>query len=215
MIQKIFLLTLICVLTTAFGCASDGQKAIEVFDAYFAAVEQADGEAAVSYVSQSTIDYYQSLIDLSLDATEPETRALAIADKVTVVMIRHRLPAEVIRSMNGRALFVHAVDNGWVGKQSMDRFKNSGFTMQIEIKGKRAWAYMTNADGAKSDRILAFTQEDGWKLDVLFTLEASAPAMKRKIAASGVDEDVFAGMVAGAKSDMVVTEKVWQPIGRD
>ena len=168
------LLVLICVLTITFGCAPDGQDAKEVFDAYFDAVEQADGEAAVSYVSQSTIDYYQSLVDLSLDATEAETRALPFIDKVTVVMIRHRLPAEVIRTMDGRALFVHGVEQGWVGKQSMDRLKNSGLSMHIEVDGDRAWAYMTNDDGVKSDRILAFSKEDGWKLDLVFTLERLA-----------------------------------------
>ncbi|MGI9614773.1 MAG: hypothetical protein ACR2QO_17815, partial [Acidimicrobiales bacterium] len=92
--------------TAPIGEAVDdavGAELRDVFNGYRQALVTRDGEAAVVYVSPSTIEWYGGLLDLGLraDADVLETEA-ALGDAMSVVPIRARFGDELATFADGR-----------------------------------------------------------------------------------------------------------------
>lgn len=178
------------------------------FGGYKAAVLYGDGEAAAGYVNAATIVYYQRLLRLALRASAEETKKLPLVDRMTVLLIRSRVEAELLRTMDGRKLFVHAVDIGMIGKDGVIRNELG----EVVVSGDHATGEHIHA-GKPSGMHWRFRREDGtWRMDILSILPGATRAFQAVIRESGMTEDEFILQMVATLTGREATEDVWQPI---
>jgi len=103
----------------ANATSSEGQLIRETFVAYKAAILQQRGETAVLLVNTRTIQYYAQMKGLALEAHEKDVRRLTPLNKIMVLTLRHRVPVAELKAMKPEELFTHAVNQGWIGKNSV------------------------------------------------------------------------------------------------
>src|SRR5262249_21705731 len=139
-------------------------KAIrQTFEAYREAVSAHNGKAAADLVTSSSISKYQEFHDLAVTADKPTLESLPIASRFFVMMLRHRIDADLLKSMDGKAVFAHAVDQDWMGNKGVVQ----AGVGNINIREPRATGTIT-IDGKRTSEDWNFVKEEGsWKLDVV------------------------------------------------
>ena len=207
---KILLLAVLAIVQAS--CQNEGtdQKAsIRIcFDGYKKAILAQDGTSAKLFVDKNTIDYYGKMRDLALNAPEEKVRKLSTIDKLMVLTIRHRIPAKDIDGMNGESLFVHGVEQGWIGK---------GNVVNNELGDIKIFSnYATGvhiASGQESRLRWTFRNENGkWKIDLTTLMAVGDQAFKQLINQSGMPEDQFILTTLESVSGNKVPDTIWQPI---
>lgn len=203
----------ICVLCAAFaGCARvDEAAAVRAcFDGYKRALLDQDGKKALSFVDRNTLDYYSKVRDSALRADRRAVGALSTMDKLIVLMIRHCMSSESLEPMTEEALFVHAVEEGWVGKESAA----SNELGEIAVSGTRATGVHV-WEGEETPIKWVFRKEDGrWRIDLTAILPVGDQAMKQVIRESGLPEDEFLTSLLESVSGRKVADRVWEPMTR-
>jgi hypothetical protein len=196
----------------SLGCGSDDSNNPEAvgkaFEEYRNAILNCQGAKAAELVNRHTIDGYQKYLDLSRKAPRQIVQALPIGDKLMVLSLRHRVPKEQLRKMDGRAVFIHAVNSGWIGKAGVEALT----TGEAEITDGRA-ELTTYGRDKKTPQKFLFTKEDGlWKTDLIQVMEANKDAF-RTIAIMGRTEDEAICNVIAIVSGEEVTDSIWDPVG--
>lgn len=200
-------------IATLQGCggSSPEEPAIRTcFENYKKAILAADGQAAVAEVNAATLAYYGQMLKLSLKASKAETEALGLMDRLMVFTTRHRVPADVLKTMDTKAYFVYAVENGWIG----DITKN--MLGEIEVKGNTATG-MHMVGSQKTNIFWQFSKEEGkWKADITAIMPIAEMAFKQIIAEAGENENTFLFDILGQVSGKDVDEKtIWEPVGSE
>lgn len=198
-------------IATLQGCggSSSEEPAIRTcFENYKNAILAADGQAAVAEVNAATLDYYRQILNLSLKASKAETKALGLMDRLMVFTTRHRVPADLLRSMDTNAYFVYAVENGWIG----DIAKN--MLGEIEVNGDTATG-MHMVGSQKTNIFWQFSKEEGkWKANITAIMPTAEKAFKQIITNAGKNENTFLFEILGQVSGKDVDEKfIWEPVG--
>jgi hypothetical protein len=151
------------------GTAEVEQAVRDTFDAYRATLLAEDGEAAVAFVTPNTVTWYDGIRELALSAPPDvlEDPSTALLDAVTVIQMRAILGPEVVRTSDGRELFVIGVERGLVGSDvattQLDGVEEVGPGEAYgTIGGTRAFRFEN--------------QGDGWRIDLESALLALADA---------------------------------------
>jgi hypothetical protein len=180
------------------------------FAAYKAAILEGDGEAAAVEVDAATIAYYEKMLELSLDASAEETKRLPLMDRMTVLIVRARVEPELLRTVDGRELFVHAVKSGMVGKSSVIHNELG----EVKVSGAHATGEHVSA-GQKTRIRWRFHREEGaWRMDILSIFPAATLAFQKTIADSGMTENEFIFRVIAMTGGTEPTDDIWQPVSR-
>src|SRR5262245_58253589 len=121
--RKKIQITLLCLLTAVQGgCKEDDSHDATFvracFEGYKKAILDQDGKTAVALVDDNTLKYYGKMRELALEGSANDVRQLSTVNKIMVLMLRHRIPFEDLTEMTADSLFVYAVDEGWVGRES-------------------------------------------------------------------------------------------------
>ena len=166
------------------AAADDVQAA---WDEFKSASLSNHGSIAANRVTKATHDYYAEIRDLALTASRDQIQQMSIARQITVLGMRVRIEPERLREMSGRDLFVHAVDNGWIGKNSAS---DEGIT-GIVVTGDSAKAEATKA-GDPVGLSMHFVKEDGeWRLDMMQLMKLANGAFDAMQKQSGLSEEEF------------------------
>lgn len=177
------------------GPVADSVRA--VLRGYLGTAQRADGPAAARMVTRGTRDFYARMRDLAVSAPEAVVREQPLMDRMTILMMRHRIPAAELRALEGDAVFAYTVSNGWVGGAG-----DIPEPSEIFGEGDRAMALV----GALT---LDFVREDGeWRWDMLPMLRMASEQM----APEGVSEDEFLMLVLRYSNGREPTPAVWQPL---
>lgn len=187
------------------------ERIVACFDAYKHAILSQDGATAVELVSSETVDEYQTYVDMCLDADRATLETLSIFPRFQVLLIKHRVPADSLRTMDGRALFRYAVDHDWIGKKS---------TIALTVGNAQAAAGRGKAmvfhDGRRTTEEFLFREEQGaWKLDLLKSNPSVDQVLRMQADQSGLGENAFILRVAEALSGRKVADTIWEPLGRE
>jgi hypothetical protein len=192
------------------GSAADQKAVRDCFAAYREAILSQRGNDAVERVNQATVDYYERVRGLALSAPEQEVRKLPLYDRMMVLLLRHRLPLDLLSGMNGREVFVYGVNRGWIGKE--DVMESDVGT--VRVSGDRATAQFVKA-GKPTPLSYSFTKESGqWKMDLTAMAPAVNLALKQLIEREGVSEDEFLLDILESVSGQKPSARIWQPPAR-
>jgi hypothetical protein len=194
----------------AQGARADEELIRQVFLSYKEAILQRQGQSAVTFVNRPTLDYYARMKAIALEGKEPEVRQLTPMNKIMVLSLRHRVLADDLRGMTPEDVFVHAINQGWIGKNSV----LDSDVGQIQVFGKDASAEYVKG-GKPTPLKYRFTKEDGkWKIDLTALIPIADHAMSMLIEQEKLDEDKYIISLVEAVSGKKVSPSIWQPPGK-
>ncbi len=165
----------------------DEAKIRACFNAYKNSILTDQGEAATRYVSERTIQFYDSMAFLARTADSLQLDSLSIIEKLTVLTLRARTPNELLFSYEGRGVFIFAINSGMVGK---DDIRNNDIG-KIYLDSTFARAMM-EVNGVESPLAMHFHLEEGeWKLDLTSLFHITNNALEEVIQDSEMTENQF------------------------
>jgi hypothetical protein len=195
---------------SAQGSQSEGELIRQAFLTYKAAILQHQGQSAVPLVNRATLQYYAQMKAIALEGQEKEVRQLTPVNKTMVLILRHRVPVGDLRGMTSEELFIHAVNQGWIGKNSV---------LDSDIGELRVFGNDASAEYVKGGKPTPlkyrFTKEDGkWKIDLTAVMPMADQAMSMLIKKADLDEDTFIISIIESVSGKKVLPTIWQPPGK-
>lgn len=185
----------------------EAQAVRDAFEGYRRALIEEDGEAAAARVSAGTLEAYQRFRDLALTGDRDALEELSMVHRMQVLLFRHRIDADALEAMDGRAAFAHAVDQAWVGAGGIERLE----VHHVSVRGDQATANV-GVGPAPSPDLFRFRREDGdWRFDLMPTLGAAEGALRQMAAARGVEANEFLLGMIGSMSGEPATEALFDP----
>ncbi|HEX8275338.1 MAG TPA: hypothetical protein VF615_22080 [Longimicrobiaceae bacterium] len=171
---------------------------------YKTAVVRRDGAAAARLVTRRSRDYFARMRDMAVFAPEAQVRAAPPMDRLVILTLRHRVPADELRALTGDAVFAYTIDHGWVGS---DAARRPPGRIEGEVFGEGDRAILR--EGFQDTQ---FVREDGaWRWDMLRLFE-EAGAPKVPGGPGGMTEDEFLISTLETSSGRKVSPSVWQPL---
>jgi len=194
-----------------YGCGTESLEADAVrktFTDYKDAVVAADGAAAVRLITQRTVDEYQKYTDWARTANRTTLDSLSAFSKIQVLLIKHRLPNEKLLALHGETVFSYAVDQGWVGEETV----MATTIDDIQVSGDSATARV-HIDNKKTPNRYRFSRESGaWKFDLLQTMQAADQVLASQIEQTGLSENDFILRMLEGVSGRKPTETISEPL---
>jgi hypothetical protein len=182
--------------------AAEAAAVRAVLQGYLDAVQRHDGAAAARAVTRETRAYYARMRDLAMTAPEAKVRALSLMDRLSVLMYRHRVPADVLRTLTGDAAFAHTVSDGWVARTA-----NWQPSATAEVFGNGDRALLKDAGS-----IVHMVREEGaWRWDMMPIIRTASTQFAANLPA-GMTEDDFILFVLSNSTGRPASPTVWQPV---
>jgi hypothetical protein len=193
--------------TVALG--EDNAAAVRnVFSAYRSAILSGEGDEAAAFLSQSTYDYYDEMRRLALYGDAKAVQAQSLVNQMQVLLFRLRVPSDQLESLSSQALIAHAVDQGWIGKNSVLKLQPG----QVLSEGDVAVLHVI-VDGKDAGPAFRFNRESGaWRLDLLPTMQASNAALQLTAKQQGVPENEFMLVLMESVLGRKVGPEAWNPL---
>lgn len=205
------ILTLALVLTYCLvGCGrnADSLSIKDTFEAYKTAILNDDGQAAYGLVDARTREWYRLTLERALKWDRNQIMKLGVIDKIQVILIRHRIPKESLLKMTPGTLFQYAVDQGWVGKDSVSNLSIG----QVDATADFASAVARSKGRDTPMRLHFYKENGGWRIDLTQLTKWGEPAFASRIEQSGLSETEFIFRVVSAVSGKPVQDDIWNPL---
>jgi hypothetical protein len=206
---KVKLLTIILFITGfIFGQKSEEKLVRTSFENYRSAILNDKGEEAFNCIDSRTVKYYSDMLELVKNADSTEVSNLSLMDKMMVLTIRYRVPKEEVLTLDGKGLFIYAVESGMVGKNSVANNSIGEITIDKEFaKGQ----FISN--GKKSPLYFHFYKEDEqWKVDLTSIFPMTNIVFKQLAEKSGLSENEYVftliEMITGTKPGNEIWNKL-------
>ncbi|KIC93530.1 hypothetical protein [Flavihumibacter solisilvae] len=167
--------------------STDAAAVKKAFDNYKSAILNDKGEDAVTYVDSRTLKYYDHILEAAKHVDSSKLNSLPLIDKITILTFRHRASKEEITSMDGKGLFIYAIKNGMVGKNSVANNTIGEVTIdkdfakgQLVVRGNAVPMYFH-----------FYKEQANWKLDLTSLFPIANMTFKKMIEDSGEEENEF------------------------
>jgi hypothetical protein len=194
--------------TSSQVAAAEAAKIELVFKMYKVAIANSDGTQAADVMATATIEEYQHYRDWALTADKSVLSKQRVDQQRQALFYRLRLNAEQLEPMDGRALFAHAVNEEWIGKESV-----ATLTLRdIRVAGNRAVAKVT-VNGKPTTSEFDFVMEGGaWKLDLLRFSATIAERLAEQLKNDGKSIEQYLLENLSELEGESVGERVWTPL---
>lgn len=208
----IFALLLLPVFFVACGDdtpdVSEEDAVRNTFAYYKRAILAESGAEAFQWVDRTTADFYSRILSLAADADSATVRSLDLQDRYMVFLIRHSIPAEQVRRMDGGALFAYAVQEGLLGETRMADMEIG----DVAVNGTTATGSLL-VKGKPSGLEFRFNKEGGlWKIDLTSLFPQSEAALRNHVVQSGRSEDEFVDEMIELQTGVKPGADVWRPV---
>jgi hypothetical protein len=213
--MKLVLLFLGCVTSLLLGCndgkpiASDpaAKEVQAAWEEYQSALLNKQGSNAAQRVTQAAFDYYSEIRDLALRASRQELKQMAVGKQLTVMLMRARVEPAQLRQMSGRDLFVHSVDNGWIGNNHLAQAE----LRSVKVNNNYA-AVSLGAAGTSGTVAIDFIKQEGaWKLDPNYGIRLANLAFEHMQSKSGLNAEEFVNQTVTGLSGKRIEASDWDP----
>lgn len=200
-------LFLCCLVTPPARCGTPEEAVTEAFNGYKNAILGDRGADAAVYLSSNTVQYYEEMRDLALYACEAELRERSTIDLMQVLVMRHRIPADSLQQMNGVELLTHALNNGWIGKESVTNLSVQSVGVLDDVAALQAIS-----DRETLPTQLRFVREnDAWKLDLMPLMRSASALFEGLAREREMTREEFILAVLSSIGGSVVDNSIWTP----
>ncbi len=194
--------------TLVFATSNDSLEVKQCFNNYKQAILVSDGEEAIKWVDEHTLQYYEEILSFSLSADSSAIQERTLMDKLTILSIRHRVPKEEVLKMSGDDFFKYAINEGMVGKNSVMNIEIG----EVSIEGEFATGNIV-ASGQKSPLNFHFyKEEDAWKIDLTSIFQVSNAGLSSMIKSNGMTENEFIFSSLEMLTGKKVEDSIWEPL---
>lgn len=188
--------------------ASDSEAILKSFQNYKSAILDQKGEIATGLVTKRTVDEYQNYVDWALSGDRKTLESLSFINRFQVFLLKHRIPVETLKKLDGRSAFAYAVDRDWIGKNGTIRTTLG----KVDVAGNRATAEVL-IGGQTAPNRFQFTKENGvWKFDLIQVMRDTDQALKAVARQKGKSEQEFMFSLIETVSGRKVEDTIWTPI---
>lgn len=191
--------------------AADVAAIRDLFNRYKAALLSGDGATAARLVDSETLQYFEEIKGLALDGAEDAVRERPFVDRLLIVTMRHQLPAAELQDMDLEGLLKHAIDAGWIGKQSI-----MGLGIgEVTVDGDQATAVAvtpTQSTGTETSSELRyrFVRDQGeWRFGFRSLVESINQMIAQITKQMGTDQDALIFVLVEQLSGRKVLPEVW------
>lgn len=181
-----------------------------VYRRYRDAVGAGDGDSAVAEIALSTIERYQSFLDAALSADAAALNQLNASARLQVLLLRHRLAADRLQSLDGRTLLAFMIYDGWIAADTVTATQLGDVT----IRGDHASAPLFNAGRPTRDRAHFVREGRVWKVNLLPNLNATADRLAQTAQAEGKTENEHLLTLVEKSTGQPPREDIWEPVRR-
>lgn len=197
---------------TVFTCKAQQPKELAAvrtcFNNYKAAILANKAEDALKEVDANTRNYYTGVLDNIKHADSAAISTLPLIDKITILTIRARASKEEITAMKGTDAFIYAINNGMVGKSSVENVTPGPISIN-----KNAAKMQVISGGQKTPLNFNFNKEDGkWHFDLTALFPITKQALDGMVNESGMDENSFLFAVLEKMTHKKITSAIWTPV---
>jgi hypothetical protein len=193
--MKFYIVLLIAFSLFTSSCASQDKKpaagtetaAINlVFDKYTNALKTGKGNEALNYISQKTLDYYDTLIYHTLYSGEKELNKINILTRTAILRMRHTQPLAFWDTMSAKKLMV-----GMWNKAQQQTTSPQIALVNCETGNLQATCTI-QIDGELTDMQFILNKENAeWKVDLTSILSKGIEEMKSAIEQRGLTETEY------------------------
>lgn len=187
--------------------ADDGDEAAvrAVFAGYKAAVLARKGDRAADHVTTGTLREYARYRDLALTASRTQLEALPMSERLQVLIIRARVPATALRTMDGRDVFAYAVDRGWIGREGVERSELG--TLQVD--GDTAAARLKIGRTELPVDFEFEREATGWRFNLIPLTLMSEDVFRQLARQKGVGENEMVMTLLRDLMETPVDDRIW------
>lgn len=184
------------------------KEIIEAYDNYKNAVSNADGQKAAGLVAGKTIQYYNALIGLVLEADSGKLILTGPLEKFTVLAIRQTVDWKILRTMEGKDLFAYAIANGMIGKGiSKTTIGN------IELKNDALARAELLIEGKQTNKFTYFYREEGrWRVDLMEQFKENELSLRKTIYQPNLSETQCLVLFYKKTFGVNPGKEIWLPV---
>ena len=208
--HKLIPLAVVILVLFVSSCSkeNDPQAIMESFSNYKSAILNQNGELAYSFIDSNTKNYYDDIFDKVLNLSETETKKLSLLNRIAVTMGRHNIENDVLSAMNGKLYFIYAVENGWIGEESVSTLeitvsevdKNFAKTHVVDENGEAPFGFSFRRENKK------------WCIDLTSMFPITDKILSQQIEKIGVSENAFIFAMLRTIAGYDPDPTVWQPV---
>ena len=205
---KLAVLILIANIFTNCSSKSDAELITEVFQNYTTAIKTNKGMLAAEYLDQKTLDWFDKLLDMSLNARKSALQKSNILSKVTVLSIRQEHSKKEIKAMNNKAVFAFALDKDLYHQDSTKQFTIAN----LKIENSRAVAAVRMNGKEVPGKYIKFLKDhDGWKLNFAAMINILNDQATGRLVENIPNENKKAINIVRKNSKKSIKRNIWTP----
>lgn len=190
--------------------ASETEALDLVFRSYTAAIRNGDGATALNYISQRSVDYYDTLIRHTLYSDEQALKKINILTRTAILRMRHSHPLAYWDTMTARKLMLQMWRTPEPGTEGL----------QLVLTGcqagpaKATCALLLNG-AATGIPVLFYREQGAWKIDITSITEAGLAEMTQDRRSRHLSETDYILLTLQSQDGLRVSkEKLYVPLKR-
>lgn len=205
LLTKAFFLTLL--LCSCNNFKKPQKEIIQVWQKYNKAVAQKDGTFASELIDSSTIKYYDSVLVLVKNTDSVALSKLRVDKKLLILLIRHTISRQKIKTFDGKSLFSYCIQSGYLGNS------DNNILRHIQIKKNTAKAELFDIIKNVS-LIMRFNKENNvWKINFSSFYNSKGEFLyKWMIKESGQTETAFLYSVLKLANNKTPENSIWHSL---
>ena len=165
-----------------------------MFTEYQSALLRDDGGAALQYLSDRTVKYYDAMLSGARSMPEGELRELLFLDRFTILRLRSTFDTNQLATLTGKELLVYAVEQSWIDKVGTALFE----VQEVRVKDDFAAIRMLRDDVEIPVAFEAYRESGKWKLDLTSVFEFANLGFVQQVESLGMTEDEFIDQILKA-----------------
>jgi hypothetical protein len=196
----------------ALAQGDDAAAIRDLFDRYKSALLTGDGATASRLVDAETFAYFEDIKRLTLSGGEEEVRSRPFVDRLLIVTMRHELEPAKLEGMDLEGLLRHAIDAGWIGKQSIAQLGMG----EVTVDGDEATAIAitpsqgTTTPAAGDGLRYRFVRESSeWRFGFRSLVESINEMISQLTKQMGTDQDALIFLLVEQLSGRKVLPEIW------
>lgn len=205
--RNLFLILIVFVVACA-GVNEEDLAVADMFESYQSSLLKDDGDIAVEYLSERTVQYYSDMVTKALSMQEDTLRNESFLDRFTVLRLRDTFRPDQLADMTGKELLVYSIEQSWIDKEGTALYE----VQKVTTKDNFAAIRMRRGTVEIPFPFEAYKENGRWKLDLTSVFAPANIGLVQQVKNSGLTEDEFLDQILIALGSAEgLTDELWNP----